>query len=148
MDARYPKWIVASSVALAVTSAFAGEITLYERPDFQGRYAVANDEVSIVASRGFRDTASSIVVRDGIWEVCTDAYFRGRCTELQPGNYPGIDVTLSGRIASVRQVGYAYRSTPVAVAPVRVNPPGRVSLNSSPGLSAWLAGPQFNSAKV
>jgi len=152
MNARYPKWIVASSVALAVTSAFAGEITLYERPDFQGRYVVANDEVSLVARGGFRDTASSIVVRDGIWEVCTDAYFRGQCTELQPGNYPGIDVTLNGRVASVRQVGYAYRSAPVATvvnpAPVFINPPpiavapptGRVILYEDPNFGgAWAA---------
>ena len=126
MNARHLKWIVGSTVALAVTSALAGEITLYERPDFQGRYAVADDEISIVASRGFRDTASSIVVRDGIWEVCTDAYFRGRCAELVPGNYPGIDVTLSGRIASARQVGYADRSPPVVSTyrvPIVVNPP-------------------------
>ena len=65
-------------------------------------------------ARAFAYAASSIVVRDGIWEVCTDAYFRGRCAELVPGNYPGIDVTLNGRIASARQVGYADRTTPVA----------------------------------
>jgi len=36
----------------------------------------------------------------------------------------------------------------LALAPVRVNPAGRVSVSSSPGLSAWLAGPQFSSTKV
>jgi hypothetical protein len=138
MDARYAKWMVATSVALAATSAFAGEITLYQRPEFQASYTVTNDELSVIAGGGFRDTASSIVVRDGIWEVCTDAYFRGRCAELVPGNYPGIDVTLRGRIASARQVGYAYRSTPVALGPAVNTPPIVVNLpqivvNPQPG---------------
>src|SRR4051794_28156129 len=36
----------------------------------------------------------------------------------------------------------------VALTPVRVSPVGRVSVNSSPGLSAWLAGPQLISRRV
>jgi hypothetical protein len=132
MDARHPKWIVAGILALAVTSAFAGEITLYERPDFQGRYAIANDEMAIMANSGFLDTASSVVVRDGTWEVCTVAYFRGRCAELVPGNYPGIDVTLNARIASARQVGYADRPPRIALGPTVIDPPPRVMIVPSP----------------
>jgi hypothetical protein len=115
MSARHCRWIVPSVLALAVTSAFAGQITLYENPDFLGRYVVSNDGAAIVARVGFGDAASSIVVTDGTWEACSEAHFRGRCAQLAPGNYPRIDVTLNGRIASVRQVGYA---SPVPVAAV------------------------------
>lgn len=124
MNAGHSKWIIAGTLALAATTAFAEQVTLYERPDFQGRYAVANDGVAIVANQGFGNTAASIVVTAGRWEVCTDAYFRGRCTELVPGSYPGIDVRLDGRIASAREIGYAASSTPIAISPqIVVNPP-------------------------
>ena len=114
-----------AALALAMTSAWAGQITLYERPDFNGPYFAVNDRIETVARQGtFEDTASSIVVRDGRWEVCTEAYFRGRCTELLPGSYPQMSVSLNGRIASARQVGYA---DPL---PVTISPP--VSMGSQP----------------
>ena len=83
-----------------------------------------NDAMAIVASPGFANAASSIVVAEGVWEACTHAYFRGRCVELLPGNYPHTDVDLNGRIASVRQVADTGRSTPIVITaqPVIVNP--------------------------
>jgi len=107
MRSRYSTSIIASALALAVTSAFAGEIRLYERPDFQGRSLVTYDRIAAVERQGLGDTASSVVVADGTWEVCTDDNFRGRCTQLLPGSYAGLDISLNGRIASVRQVGFA-----------------------------------------
>lgn len=151
MTTRHSKWMVASALALAVTNAFAGQITLYERPDFQGRYVVATDGIAVVQGQGFGSTAASIVVVDGTWEVCTGANFNGRCAELAPGNYPGIDVSLNGRIASVRQLGYADRSRPVAVVPqpypnsmpviAGLPPPtGRAILYEEPNFGgAWVA---------
>jgi hypothetical protein len=66
----------------------------------------------------------------------TDAYFRGRCAELLPGNYPGIDITLSGRIASVRQVGYADRPARVASGPAVIPAPIVVVVNPPPTVPA------------
>ncbi len=117
MTSSHSRLFVASALALAVANAFAGQITLYERPDLQGRSLVANDGIALVQGQGFGNTASSLVVVDGIWQVCTDANFNGRCAELPPGSYPGIDATLNGRIASVRQIGYADRPRPEAIAP-------------------------------
>ena len=122
MRSRYSKSIVAGALALAATGAYAGQITLYERPDFQGRYVVANEGIAAVGQQAMGRSASSIVVADGTWEVCTDAYFRGRCTQLVPGNYPGIDVTLNGRIASVRQVGFVDPPRVAVVTQPYVNP--------------------------
>ena len=107
-----------------MTSAWGGQITLYERPSFNGPSFVANDRIDTVSRQGtFSDTASSIVVNDGRWEVCTQAYFRGRCMELLPGSYPGMSVSLNGRIASARQIGYA---DPL---PVTMNPQPPVVVN-------------------
>jgi Beta/Gamma crystallin len=73
---------------------------------------------------GFNDTASSLVIRDGVWEVCTDAYFRGRCTELQPGEYSSLGVGMSARIASAREI--ATSAPPVVTTPAA--PPPVVTL--------------------
>jgi hypothetical protein len=149
MSTRHSKTIVASVLALAVTSAYAGQITLYERPDFQGRYMVANDGITAVQRQALGDTAASIVVVDGTWEVCTGADFRGRCTQLMPGNYPGIDITLNGRVASVRQVGFvdpprvAIVPQPyISPLPVVVEPPlvtGRAVLYEDPNFGGVRA---------
>jgi len=124
MNVRHLKRIAASALALAVTSAWGGQITLYERPDFRGPSFVANDRIDTVSRQGtFNDTASSLVVNDGRWEVCSQTYFRGRCMELLPGNYPGISVSLNGRVASARQIGYADPP------PVTMNPQPPVVVN-------------------
>ena len=43
------KWIVPTALALAVSTAWAGQITLYERPDFRGPSIVASAPVDTVA---------------------------------------------------------------------------------------------------
>lgn len=123
---RHLHWLLGGIVALVATAALAGEITLYQHPGFQGRNITTGDAVPNLARAGFNDMASSIVVRSGLWEVCTDAYFHGNCATLRPGEYQRIDSTLNDRISSARQVGYepvppnvVVTSPPVAV----VTPP-------------------------
>ena len=67
MSVRHSKWIVPTALALAVTSAWGGQITLYERPDFRGPSVVANERIDTVARQGLGDTASSLVVTR--WQV-------------------------------------------------------------------------------
>jgi len=116
MSLRHSRWIVPTALALAVTTAWAGEIRLYERPDFRGPSLVTSSPLDTVARQGLGDSASSVVVADGRWEVCTREFFHGRCTELQPGSYPSMSASLNGRIASVREIGYS-QPVPVTVAP-------------------------------
>ena len=93
---------------------------------------MTNDSVAIVGSPAFASAVSSMVVSDGIWEACTDAYFRGRCVRLLPGTYPRLNVDLNGRVASVRQVAYASGAArAVDPQPVVVNPP-QVVVNPAP----------------
>jgi len=89
--------------AIAATS-FAGQITLYPRPGFQGRAITTGDSMSDLWRSSLTDTASSVVVSDGAWEACTEANFRGRCAQLVPGNYGNLSSTLGGMIVSVRQI--------------------------------------------
>ncbi len=80
-------------------------IELFEHIHFEGRNlgmaAAMNDMTQI----DYNDKASSIVIRSGRWEVCTDIHFGGRCIALDPGEYPDLTQReLNDTISSVRPV--------------------------------------------
>ncbi len=144
--------VAACAIALAATSAFAGQITLYEGADFGGRYMIASSDVNYLNRKGFSSDASSVVVSSGVWEVCTDTYYRGTCAQLVPGNYPRLENAMRGRIVSARQLAAAapvvvaqpqvVASAPVIVtapaatpAPVAVTPAPSVVVTPAPVLT-------------
>ena len=83
--------------------ALGGELTLYTRDDFVGRSLSVRNGAADLRERDFNDTAQSVRVRAGYWEVCEDVGFRGRCRTLGPGEYASLE-RLSNRISSVREV--------------------------------------------
>ena len=95
-------------VLLAVgATASAAEMMLYSRDNFTGRRLQATDSIANLANTNFNDRATSVVVRDGAWQLCDDAYYRGRCVTLQPGRYPSLrEIGLDSRISSVRELGH------------------------------------------
>ncbi|MEB0135956.1 beta/gamma crystallin-related protein [Actimicrobium sp. CCC2.4] len=84
----------------------AGEINLFEQRDFGGRAVALRETTPSLSRFGFNDRASSIVVRGGRWEVCSDDDFNGFCAVLERGDYPRLDPRLNERISSVREVGH------------------------------------------
>jgi hypothetical protein len=130
--------------AIAATS-FAGQMTLYPRPGFQGRGFTTTDTLADVRALPPGDAGMSIVVNDGTWEACTEAYFRGRCTSLVPGNYSNLSASLGGMVASVRQIAVDPAPARVVVypdgqqvpvgtasAPVVINPGASVVISAAP----------------
>src|SRR5690349_24044216 len=105
MAARSPWrsfWLLAASFLLASASARA-EIVLYSNDNFGGSYYASEDEIPNLDKAGFNDKASSLKVRHGRWEVCTDANFRGTCTTFEPGEYSSLrHYGLNDKISSVR----------------------------------------------
>ncbi|MES2106460.1 MAG: beta/gamma crystallin-related protein [Pseudomonadota bacterium] len=101
---------LAALLSVAV-QAQAGEITLYEHEGFGGRQVDLRDVTPSLRGIGFNDRASSVVVRSGRWEVCSDNNFQGSCAVLERGEYRNLDPRLNDRISSVREVdgsgGYA-----------------------------------------
>jgi hypothetical protein len=80
-------------------------VSLYERTDYGGRTVDLQGSADL-AGLGFSDKASSIIVRSGRWDFCSDADFRGRCTTLGPGSYGNLrSVGLNDDIASFRPSG-------------------------------------------
>jgi hypothetical protein len=97
--------LAATLLATGAISAQAAEMVLYDNPGMTGRQLTVRGYMPDISSFGFNDRASSISVRSGTWEVCTDAQFRGFCATLQPGDYRALDPRFSDRISSAREVG-------------------------------------------
>lgn len=52
---------------------------LFEHSNFQGRYLVLDGPVASLQNVGFNDRASSLQIRSGRWEVCSERGFNGTC---------------------------------------------------------------------
>lgn len=119
---RKRKWprleiALAGAIAVMATSAFAGQVTLYQQPGFEGRRMAVYDAVSNLKVSAFNMVAASVVVADGTWEACTEANFGGRCAQLVPGNYGQLSGQLTAPIASIRQIGLESGPARVVVSP-------------------------------
>jgi len=92
-------------IAGASVTASAADLTLYGRQDFRGRELRANDTIVNLAHSSFNDRASSAVIRDGVWQLCENARFRGHCVTLGPGEYPTLRAMgLNNSVSSAREV--------------------------------------------
>ena len=97
--------LAVGTAAAAALSVAAAEITFYEYPGFAGPSMTLRGYTANFADVGFNDRASSVVVRSGTWQVCTDAEFKGACATLARGEYRTLDGRFDGRISSARDVG-------------------------------------------
>lgn len=95
------------ALALLVAGQAAAELVLYENDNYNGRSFTSRGRTENLANVGFNDRASSVVVRGGRWELCTDADFRGQCITLSPGSYPSLrDMGMNDLVSSVREAGW------------------------------------------
>jgi hypothetical protein len=116
------------SALLCSGGALAQEIRFFELDNFAGRSFATGASVQNLDFAGFNDRASSAQVRGGSWQVCTDAYFRGRCVTLQPGDYPSLGAMgLSNKISSLREIGWQGGND--------ASVEGSIVLYESPGLA-------------
>ena len=75
-----------------------GSLELFPRTEYRGRpLRVDRDEPTL---DDFTDQTSSLVIHEGVWQLCPEPGYRGRCRTLEPGRYP----TLRGAVASLRQI--------------------------------------------
>jgi Beta/Gamma crystallin len=122
------KLAVLGVLTLIASSAFAGQITLYEQPEFMGQSLTTTTTLPNLDRSPLNEVASSAVVSDGTWEACTEPYFRGHCAQLAPGTYHELDSALLGQVVSVREIG--YDPAPVSVVIDPDSPP--LAVNSAP----------------
>jgi hypothetical protein len=72
--------------------------------EFRGRELELDDAVRDLSSRAFNDSAQSIIVRAGQWELCSDGGYSGQCLRFGPGRY-ALPPVLRNRLSSLRPIG-------------------------------------------
>jgi hypothetical protein len=78
-----------------------GAVQLFAGPRFQGPEISLSGDARML--NDFNDRASSLIIREGRWEFCEHADFRGQCVVYGPGRYAFLD-QMTGRISSMRRV--------------------------------------------
>ena len=110
----------AALAAILLAQATAAQIVLYDQEGLRGHVFTIDGPANNLDRTPFNDRAASAVVERGLWEVCEDAYYQGRCVTLRPGQYPSLgSFDLNNRISSVRPV----QGTPHYAAPQPAPPP-------------------------
>jgi hypothetical protein len=79
------------------------EVVMFTGPGFQGQQVELSQDVRAMSDVGFNDRATSLIIREGRWEFCEHADFRGECIVLGPGRYDVLD-RMNNRISSMRRV--------------------------------------------
>lgn len=107
MTARFkafiPRVLIGLCCAAAAGSALA-DLVLYQDDDFQGRSFATGRSVTNLANSGYNDKASSVTIRGGSWQLCSDADYRGHCITLGPGRYPSLRAWgMNDKVSSLRE---------------------------------------------
>lgn len=79
-----------SSVQPVEASSTRPEATIYADVNFGGRSQRLVDSTTNLGHYGLNDTVSSVQVRGGAWQICSDINYRGSCRTLQPGSYSNL----------------------------------------------------------
>jgi len=79
-----------------------GSIELYGQPGFGGRTLMLDRDTPTLENTGFDDRASSIVVREGTWQLCADPGYSGSCRIYAPGRYADLGYGMAKQVTSAR----------------------------------------------
>ncbi len=101
--------IMAAALFLAAPSAQAAPhshvgIILYQEDNFGGDSREIRDDQPDLDWIHFDDRVSSVEVRHGVWELCTDSHYRGRCITVNHDVAKLDRLHFDDTISSVRRV--------------------------------------------
>ena len=84
-------------------------IELYPRRGFRGPAMVLDRNVRWLERRGVDEReVSSVIVNEGVWQLCTEPGFRGTCGTFEPGHYARIERdSQTGRYLLLRGVDHS-----------------------------------------
>ncbi|HPF24474.1 MAG TPA: beta/gamma crystallin-related protein [Hyphomonas sp.] len=85
---------------------------LYTDAGFSGEGVRIDGAEPDLARFGFNDRASSIAIRSGVWEVCVDGNFRGRCEIIDTSVSRLGEYRLNDNVSSIRPVNYGGGGRP------------------------------------
>jgi hypothetical protein len=78
-------------------------VQMFAGPRFDGQQVGLSGNLRTLNDVGFNDRAGSLIIREGNWELCEHADFRGQCVVYGPGRYPFLG-EMNNRISSMRRV--------------------------------------------
>lgn len=81
----------------------ADAVQMFAGPRFEGQQFGLSGNLRNLDDVGFNDRAVSLIIREGSWELCEHADFRGQCVVYGPGRYPFLS-EMNNRISSMRRV--------------------------------------------
>jgi hypothetical protein len=79
------------------------DVVMFAGQRFEGQQVELSQDVRALSDVGFNDRATSLIIREGRWEFCEHADFRGECVVLGPGRYDVLD-RMNNRISSMRRM--------------------------------------------
>jgi hypothetical protein len=80
---------------------------LYQDDNYGGQRISTRYSITDLNNSGFNDKASSVIVRGGNWQICSDNFFHGSCVTLGPGSYAALrPMGLNDKVSSVRSLGW------------------------------------------
>lgn len=99
-----PAGALFASTAIFSSVAMGADLTLYADDDYQGRaLGVVIDERQL-GVLNFDKRASSVVVENGAWILCTGEEYSGQCITLEPGRYASLRALgLDNAVTSVKR---------------------------------------------
>jgi len=110
----------------------AQSISFFQYEGFGGRQVSSDQSIPNFDPIGLNDAANAVIVRAGQWQLCTDAFFHGRCVTLSPGEYPNLGVydmrnsVSSARLIDARSAVAANTVIPApAIPPPQYQPPAQ-----------------------
>lgn len=79
-----------------------GEVVIYSGTYMRGDALPVSGDAPDLVRAGFNDRARSVEIRSGVWQLCTDDGYRGRC-EVVNASVPDLGALgLSGSLSSLR----------------------------------------------
>ncbi len=91
-----------------------GSLELFGQPGMRGKSMKLDRDAPTLEGSGFNDRASSLVVTEGTWQLCSDAGYSGTCRTYSPGEYPDLGYGMAKEVSSARLVR-SYRSAPAVM---------------------------------
>ncbi|MEO1190347.1 MAG: beta/gamma crystallin-related protein [Pseudomonadota bacterium] len=96
--------LLSAGAVLAESDHPNAEIILYAESNERGASYGTSGEHGNLAGSGFDNRARSILVRAGVWQLCSAPNFQGSCRNYDPGRHE-LNSQLSGQVSSLRKGG-------------------------------------------
>ena len=80
-------------------------LELFPGPGFRGPATGLDRNVRWMERRGIDERVSSLIVNEGVWELCNAPRFEGTCRTFEPGRYARLGPRLDNNVSSVRRIG-------------------------------------------